>query len=291
MLNILISVDSNYLDKAQTLLFSVRQHTREAICVYLLNHSLKEQEVHNFSAYLQNKCRIQLHVVDTTNTILDDFPLLGPGFTIETYYRILAQFLLPDSVDRILWLDADMVVLKDIAPLYYQPFDGMMYAVCPDSKANSDWVRECKAKLSLPESHVYFNAGMMLMDLKALRNSLTIAELLQQCNLIRDKLTYNDQDILNYIYSGKVKYLEWKQYNYQLVLLKRIPKNDIHDIVILHYTGPDKPWNYWHISNKSNFYWKVRWAQGDRWPAVKAYLQKIWDLTGVYFRDLKDIFF
>lgn len=291
MINILISVDSNYLDKAQTLLFSVRQHTQEDISIYLLNHRLMKSEICKFSSYLQNKCRMQLHMIDISNTVLDNFPVIGSGFTIETYYRILAQFLLPDSLDRILWLDADMVVLQDLASLYHQDFDGMMYVVCPDSKCDSNWVRECKEKLSLPESHVYFNAGMLLMDLKALRNGMTLEEMLQQCNLIRDKLTYNDQDILNYLYQNDVKYANWKKYNYQLIGINRIPKDELKQIVVLHYCGGNKPWNYWQLNNTSKYYWKVRVQQGYWREALQVYWRKIKEMTKIYLCELKDLLF
>lgn len=289
MINILISVDSNYLDKARTMLFSMRRHTAEDISVYMLNHSLSENEIQQFAAYLKEKCRMQLHTVDTKRTALDNFPLMDGNIAIETYYRILAQFLLPDSLERVLWLDADIVVLNDISAFYHQAFDGAKYVVCPDSKCDSYWVRDCKEKLQLPAEHVYFNSGVMLMNLDALRQGCCMEDLLRQCELIKDRLTYHDQDILNYIYRDQVKYADWKKYNYQCILLSRVPAEDEPDIVILHYTGPDKPWNYWQIKNKSKYYWKVRYEQGDKWPAIKAYLKKIWEMTVLYVRELKDI--
>jgi len=253
MINILISVDSNYIDKAQTMLFSMRMHTQEDITVYLLNHALPSSAVAQFASFLQKKCRMDLQEIDVHKTALDDMPVGEYNFTIEMYYRILAQFLLPDTLDRILWIDADTVVLQDIAPFYHQEFGGAKYVVCSDSQNGSSFVQACIKRLALPDSHTYFNSGVLLMDLALLRRETDMTYIFEQSRLLRDKLEFPDQDILNYLYQGQVKYADWKKYNYQLATIKRLPKEEAANIVILHYTGKNKPWNYWQIANVSKY--------------------------------------
>lgn len=291
LMNILISVNSNYVDKAQTMLFSLRMHTNEDVTVFLLNHSLNESEVQQFEKYLTSKCKMSLAVIDMSETALDQLPLGNLHFSIEMYYRILAQFVLPDTVDRILWLDADIVLLNDPSEFYFQDFDEMKYVVCADSMNASKYVQECVSKLSLPGTHIYFNSGVMLMNIEKLRQSTNIEYIIEQCHRLSDRLTYPDQDILNYLYSKQVKYADWKKYNYQLTHIKRIPEHEESDIVVLHYSGAVKPWNYSGITNASKYYWRVRKKQGDRWCAMATYLKKIKSMTVLYFRELKDILF
>lgn len=291
MINILISVDANYLDKAQTMLYSMRMHTKEEITVFLLNHKLSAVQVDNITTYLEKECKIQLREIDVRSTPLDELPVGDYNFTIEMYYRILAQFLLPETLDRILWIDADAVLLGDISTFYHQDFHETKYVVCADSQNNTDYVQACRKRLGLRYDHIYFNSGVMLMNLCSLRAETDLNTIVNQCLRLKDRLEFPDQDILNYLYQGQVNYADWEKYNYQLANTRHLPDDVSEGIIILHYTGRNKPWNYWQINGTSRYYWKVRFKQGDRWATIKAYLLKIWDMTVLYFRELKDILF
>ena len=286
MINILISVDSKYLDKAQTMLFSLRLSTRESVTVYLLDYRLSTEEKNRLSQYLEEKCQMQLTVIDVRETDLDSLPV--GRYSIEMYFRILAQFLLPKSLDRILWLDADIVLLKSITEFYYQSFEGNKYIVCAESQGEEQWLKEQKKTLDLPDEHIYFNSGVMLMNLELLRKSTNMHDIVEQCYLLRDNLRCPDQDILNFLYQGQVKYAEPKKYNYQLTSTTHIPHSDIQNIVVLHYSGYRKPWNYWQITNASKYYWKIRCQQGEITSALKAYILKYWEIVVNYWRKLKN---
>ena len=290
MINILISVNSKYVDKAKTMLFSLRCHTKEDVCVYLLNHSLKEQEIEKIRIYVQNKCKMSLKILEVSNATFDSLPLCDSQFSSEIYYRILAQFVLPEDIERILWLDADIVVLKDISEFYHQDFEDKYYIVCADSKNGKPWVEERKTELRLTSDYKYFNSGVMLMDLKELRDNTSADYIVTQSQQLKDKLVYPDQDILNYLYQNNVKYVDWKVYNYQLVCLDKIPKEDVKDIMILHYTGPNKPWDPYKITSHSKYYWRVRLKQGHIFATLKAYFIRIQDISHRYFKELKSIF-
>lgn len=283
--------NTNYLDKAETMLFSMRMHCKEEITVYLLNHSLKNSECETFSDYLQKKCNISTVVVSMDDTELEQLPTVDDRYTVDMYYRILAQFLLPLDINRILWLDADIIILKDISPFYYQDFEGMQYIVCPDSKYDSFWLREHAQNLGMSEDQIYFNSGVMLMNLSKLCNSTDKNYILSVCVSLKDKLKFPDQDILNYLFSDQVKYADWKKYNYQLVGVDHISENDLKEITILHYTGENKPWNYRQINSASKYWWRVRAKQGHRLERIKRYIQKFLSITNFYFREIRRILY
>ena len=269
-MNILISVNEKYLDKAETMLFSLKRNTKEPIAVYLLNRSLPQDHIFRFEQYLERVGIAALYVINVDSAFFDAFPL-EIQFSIETYYRILAQFLLPETLDRVLWLDADIIILRDIGEFYHQSFDGMKYVVCPDKNEDSWELRIQKERLGIPDTHIYFNAGVMLMDLELLRQETKREMIMQKCLELKDKLLYLDQDILNTLYSGQVKYAEQKIYNYQLSDIRKLPKEDADQVSILHYTGHKKPWDYHYMNNASKYYWKARYAQGHRVETVKSY--------------------
>lgn len=293
-MNILISVNEKYLDKAETMLFSLKRNTKEPIVVYLLNRSLSQDKIKRFGQYLGREGIATLSVVNVDSTFFDTFPL-EKQFSIETYYRILAQFLLPESLKRVLWLDADIIISKDIEAFYYQSFDGMKYVVCPDrinpNKYYVSWEAKIqKARLGIPDEQLYFNAGVILINLELLRQETEKEKILQNCLELKNKLLYLDQDILNALYVGQVKYAE-KIYNYQLLGINKLPKDDIKHVSILHYTGSKKPWDYHYMNNASKYYWKARWAQGYMFETVKSYVMAIGYMAKTFLRNVKNLFF
>ncbi len=271
-MNILISVDSAYLEHAKTMLYSLRLHNQGEITVYLLNYRLTDEEIASFKTYLHKKCRMNLEVITVPPELFQGFPI--ERFSIEMYYRILAQFLLPPSVDRVLWLDADIIVRKDITAFYKQDFENHAYVVCPDVADTLDWFKQVKETLLLPQEYVYFNSGVMLMNLSWLRENTSAESLLAHAQAMVDKLQFPDQDILNTYYKDHVKYADWKRYNYQTIYVKRIEKEELKNIAILHYCVKIKPWMCGCADNLNRHYFKVRFRQGKWKEALTVYARK-----------------
>ena len=163
-MNILISVNNKYLNQIKTALFSLSLFTNSNVTVYLMNHSLDGQDVISLKEYLKEKCNFNLIEIDVKKTALDSFPVYL-HLSIETYYRLLAQFLLPDTVDRILWLDADVIIFKDITDFYNQDFDEQLLIACADVNHNRQDILNVKKEIGISQNHLYFNAGIILFNL------------------------------------------------------------------------------------------------------------------------------
>lgn len=289
-MNILISVDKNYLDKALTMLFSLRRYVEDDIVVYLLNHRLCDEEVEKSKEYLMKTCSIRLECIDLKESEFDNMPTWA-HFSIEMYYRILAQFLLPESIERVLWLDADIIVLKDITAFYKQSFEGKKYIVASDYGVNThEYWKPHRKNLGFPDEYVYFNSGVMLMDLVRLRKETSKEKIIRTAHEIQDHMIFPDQDILNYLYQEDVKYVDWKIYNYQHMSRSRIDSKDLREIAILHYVGGRKPWQYWSLTVDSCHYWKTRVQQGYWKEAVATYWKQYKELMYVFFKDVWKLF-
>ena len=199
MRNILISVNRNYLDKAKTMLHSLRRnHSEDGITVYSINHSLRGTEINKFRKYLKKHLRMELMVIDISITAFDQLPLDTNRFSIEIYYRVIAQFLLPQTVERNMWLDAEIIICGNISEFYYQDFEGALLAVCPDVNCEDKDIILIKEKLGLTNDHIYFNSGVLLLNIEALRETTTLHEIVQSAQSIAQYLVYPDQDLLNY---------------------------------------------------------------------------------------------
>lgn len=278
-MNILISVNSEYLEKAETMLFSLALHTKEENDIYLINNELSDEQVKKLEHFLSKRCNSRLIAIKPDKSFFEEMPLTE-WFSVEMYNRILAQSLLPSELDRILWLDADIIIMDDITDFYYQDFNDKCIVATPDIKYDGKLCRGICASLGLEASHKYFNSGVLLFNLNKIRSTVTEQQILSVCMKLKDKLKYPDQDILNYLYQDKVKYCESFNYNYQLTDISSIKKADEKSIKILHYSGKIKPWKFRCINKASKYYWRVQIRKGNLLDCIcvysKFFLRKVY---------------
>lgn len=270
MINILISVNRSYLDKAKTMLHSLRRNHSEEITVYIINRSLRDSEINKFRKYVKQHLKMNFIEIDVSTTAIDQLPLNTSRFSIEIYYRVIAQFLLPQTVERIMWLDADIVLCGNISEFYYQEFEGSLLAVCPDVNCNDKDIIRIKENLGLSKEHIYFNSGVLLLNIEELRKTTTLHDIVQSAQSVAQYLVYPDQDLLNYFYTGRVKYCNQNRYNCQAMAVTSLTQNQIKDIAILHYAGFHKPWVFYSLHDLSSAaipYWKEIALRG-KWLSI-----------------------
>lgn len=253
-MNILISVNKQYIEPAKVMLTSLRMNTVGEITVYLLNHSLGYEDITALKQYLMNRLNIDMISLDMNISLIEKLPVRA-HFSTEMYYRIIAQYVLPDTLDRILWLDADIIINGDISVFYNQDFNDMCLVVCANGNPNE----EIKKKMGIKKEHIYFNSGVLLINLEKLRDYRNMDEILKVCESVRDKLVNPDQDILNLLYQGQVKYADEHIYNWQIHAMKEPLKPDVK---IIHYTGPNKPWDVKAAGREAGKYWRIKAENG-----------------------------
>ncbi len=185
-------------------------------------------------------------------------PAPWPSYlTAATLLRLQLPSVL-QGVDKIIYLDSDLIVLKDIATLYDTDLSDFPLAACldfwltsapapaPPGWAVGEWLKFLSEVVGLADHKAYFNAGVMVMDLARFRSAKlrrAAEEFLEQKNY---KTAYVDQDALNHVIKGAFVRLD-PRWN---VLGSRSP-TDLGDTAaqinsdpwILHYAGPNKPWN------------------------------------------------
>ncbi|MGN0417951.1 glycosyltransferase family 8 protein [Anaerostipes faecalis] len=261
-MNILISVNSKYVGKACTTLFSLTLYNSVPIHVYLLNSRLNFSEV-NMMRNTLNKYSIHLTEINMDSIHLFDNLTLGNShFSREMYYRIVAHLVLPSEMDRILWLDADIIINGDVTQFYYQELNNIPIVVSADSQNDSELIRKCKKNIGMTEDECYFNSGVMLLNLKYIREKINMELIDHTCKILANKLTYPDQDILNYIYRDSKKVVDWREYNYQVCGGIGVNYAECSRAKIIHYTSEKKPWDYKYQNIYTEFYWRIRIREG-----------------------------
>lgn len=256
-MNVLISVDENYLKYADTVLYSLRKNVSEAVDVYVLNASINE------SAILKIKKKMKKHDINIIDVKTDLVKYLPPykgsyDFTIDTYFRCFAQFLLPEDLDRVLYIDVDMVINGDMDWFYHQSFDDNYLIVCQDVNDSNGKMRKHKEVIGIQEER-YFNAGLILMNLSKLRVDTSFEDVLNLICKSEDRFEYLDQDTLNCLYHGHVRFLDWKKYNFQTVGECCYSKKELSNATVIHYLSSYKPWKWIILMHRQeNIYWKYR---------------------------------
>jgi lipopolysaccharide biosynthesis glycosyltransferase len=154
-------------------------------------------------------------------------PLLAhTHYTIDTYTRLWLGEFFPEQIDRVLYLDADIVVVGSIAQLWNTDLGGALMGAV-DIPGSDQGVR----RLGMRLEDGYFNAGVLLIDLpqwRATRGEITVLDYIRANP---ERVSY-DQDALNACFRSRTKQLDYK-WN----VIRR-------DARIIHFNGGTKPWSY-----------------------------------------------
>jgi len=275
-MNILIAINNAYIDYAKTMLYSLKINNPVEYDIYLMYNQLNRQGIQSMQKFCSQNS-MQLHPIHVADTELEGMTLGNAHFSIEMYYRIFVQKYVPETLDRILWLDADIVVDGSITEFYNMDMDGQLIAACADCGWNSEeTVIRCKNKLNLPEEHVYFNSGVILFDLNAIRKQLEFGTILDTLKRYQDVLVFPDQDILNVLYDGKTKMIS-KRFNYQIGLERKKADVQKDAAVVLHFTGSVKPWHPNYEAYCAEYYWKYALKRGQWINFLKMWFHRIID--------------
>jgi UDP-glucose:(glucosyl)LPS alpha-1,3-glucosyltransferase len=227
---------------------------------------------HIFTNYIDDELENKLEQLsckyntEITTYLVDDNNLstlpTTKNWTIATYFRFIVADYFCEKVDKILYLDADIICKGHLDELFTIDFDNNTAYVVTEK--DPIWWKKCAIRLDEPNlSSGYFNAGFLLINLKKWQefnvNSKAL-KLLSDSNL-SPKFTHLDQDVLNLLLFNKVKYLDKKynqqvNINYELKYKTKIngyfPITD--ETILIHYIGPTKPWHRWAKEYKHSKY-------------------------------------
>ena len=213
---------------------------------------------------LQPKGEVVFHNIQ--NTFLKQFSA-GLGGSAMFYARLQMASLIPEA-EKVIYLDADMVVLGNLLDLWSRDLDLKTAWACQDHKLNH-LEEDCPWTLDANErSYPYFNSGMMIVDLRAWRRDNLEEILISEARKAGKKLQWWDQTVLNYVLRGKVGILpkawNWQQSNF--------PTGD-DTVKVIHFTSPKKPWLYWGLSRRHEIWRNFFKKSGGRyWHLIKQYM-------------------
>ena len=167
------------------------------------------------------------------------------------YYRLLAPFLLPSHLEKVLYLDPDILVINPLYALWETDLSDHLFAAAAHTGKTE--LSNNVNRIRLKTDHDYYNSGVLLMNLKKGRDMIRREEIFAFVAEHGSELFLPDQDVLNALYGSEVLALDdaiwnYDARNYRNYLLRSGGVRDMKWVMqqtsILHFCGRAKPWKH-----------------------------------------------
>lgn len=180
---------------------SLLKNTSHRITVHLFHDkTLSAVKAEKLKATV-SKFNQKLILYEISEDEFRDLSTMVKHAALSTLFRLKVPDLLPKDIDRVIWLDADLIVHLDIYQLWQTDLGDYFVAACKDAKG-----KRFPCVQGLIAEHEYFNSGVMMLDLCKIRKNI---DLLKEGVSFLKKYpmcTLAEQDALNVILAGKVYY-------------------------------------------------------------------------------------
>jgi lipopolysaccharide biosynthesis glycosyltransferase len=222
------------------------------------------------------------------------------------YIRLLMENVLPPELQRIIYLDGDLIVEGDLSEMWREDFRGAaLLAVCDYGSAT------IRPELPIPgiddslrKNAPYFNSGVLLIDLNRWRSDRIGPAVLDYVDKFKPHVRFPDQDGLNAVLFGKWRSLDlsWNAQVDNLISPDQLGSTDADAEIrrrrdellfhprIQHYAGRKKPWNAGRFKPVRKTF--IHYLHASRWYSpsqlVRFHLRWAWStalLAGRVFRQ------
>lgn len=245
-MNVATALNSRYMRYTCVMLTSLFvNHPDTDIHAFLLHNDLTAED----KKHLQNladKYHKNIHFLFIDREAFSDSLPTTDVWPLEAYFRLMLVDILPPWVDRLLYLDVDMIINKSLEELYRTDFEDNYFCVCRDMPTVLPFpdIRNEFFKEHMARGFTYFNSGMMLWNIEGLRGKYTLKTYIDLAESLNYQMLAPDQDLLNFLHWNQVKFVDEYQYN---LFSRFVYNNGIHyqdvkkETSIIHFAGM-KPW-------------------------------------------------
>ena len=242
--------DRNYLPYVETSIYSAYKNKKPTTFyqIHVIAKDFTEADIKEIKKLETNSLKINIYPTKPLNL---DMSHLGrfASFEISLQKLFIAEYL---KIDKVLYLDADTLVLDDLSKAYQTDLKNNYVAAVKDGLMYQH--PEHIAEIGLAWRGFYFNSGIMLLNLKAIRQDNIIKSALIYFNTHQE--IFGDQDVLNVVFKDKVAPLSYR-YNCNSTFFEEksaaflgkfyeehvpTPPQKVYETAaILHFAG-HKPW-------------------------------------------------
>ena len=277
-INVAFCIDNNYPLYTMLAINSIllNNKSNSNYTFYIINDNLSNWNKLRMKIYVKlRKQKIEFINIDTT--VIDNGKEIFAD--TETSYitrignaRILLPEVLPNDIDKILYLDSDLIVLSDLKELYDTPIDNYYAAMVLN---HTLFIENLKETEGIEEFGYYYNSGVILINLPLWRQNNLSKQIIKYIQ--NNTLELIDQDAINFVLQDHIKTLHYK-FNNQTFKKPHLDDKDIlkflntkksestdnilgkmltpiKETCILHYITKNKPWNNYKAFKPYNIYY------------------------------------
>lgn len=270
--NIMSSCDDDLAPYLSVGLTAMACNLKDADIDFFLFHSqISDRNINMLKALCHELGGEKIHfheIIVPDPEIYSELAQYGEGWAGEAYYSLCAHLLLPEDIDRVLYLDAgDTLIIDDISPYYHYDFqDSSLVATAISYKMSADGMQPFNTndlgdrKKGLPTIlRGIFNSGSYVMNLDKIReDGRTLADYQYLSSMLceltgkTENVYWGDQGLLSAAFVGDIRYygfpeirnLWYMPYNFCLWYYNAVPERPPYSPAILHFAGtPFKPWD------------------------------------------------
>lgn len=254
VINIVLASDDNYAQHVAVLAASVLSNTKAKVNIHLLSDAVSKERLTLINNTVQSRGST-LRVYDMSSYDCFDNLFTSGHISKAAYFRLDIANILPEEVNKVIYMDVDLLVLQDIAELWQYDLQGRPLAAVPDYgiMASKRLMKQKQNVIGLPMDSLYFNSGVVIMDLEQWRKHGYAKQVIELA--AAGNLPHHDQDALNKVFMGNwtALPLKWNVippvFNLfsKILLNGDLRKNAIaarKDKAILHFAGRYKPWEF-----------------------------------------------
>lgn len=247
---LIINEKNSYGRHLGATLLSVLKNSKENWNINIIYENLSSESKSRLNEMVKSY-NSNINYIEMNKEILKKFKV-GVGTHLSSI--VFARLFIPEFLkneEKAIYLDCDIVALKPLEKLYEMDLNGKSIGVILDGKKDQ---RSSLQRLNLSLDRTYFNAGVMVMDLKKLRENSKFLKTIDYCLSPDRELQLNEQDALNIMFEN--------DYMINDVIWNYTHGNSEEnnclesEIGIVHFTGDIKPWDCRSYSPYKHLYWR-----------------------------------
>lgn len=217
MLNVLFASDNNYtpfLSIAIVSLLKNNQNEFNEINIFILDDGISEKNKENIQNLIKHfDCTVTFIKTKSLNELDINIMTIERNLNISsltTYSRLFVSDLLPENIDKILYLDCDALIVGSLKTFWDEEIDDYYCAGVLDCINTT-----IKREFGFSDDETYINAGVLLINLKKWREEDVEVEFIDFMAKNQHKFYQHDQGIINNVFKDKIKVVNPK-YNLQI---------------------------------------------------------------------------
>lgn len=255
-MNILVTIDKKYIPPLKVMLVSMGQSNSDvsSLDVFVAHSNLTEDDLRPLYEATAEFKNMHIHSLKVDDVYFSNTPVIE-RLPKESFYRLIAFAILPEEVERCIYIDPDTYILRSLQPLYDMDMGDCFIAAGSHTYSYIEKINH--VRLNMGKGTKYINSGIMLMDLKKMREHTSVEEIMKYLEDNIQKLYLGDQDAMNGLFWKYTMDMDIKLYNMDEKTLKRYKLHADYvreNTVIIHYNGKYKPWLEGYKGELDEFY-------------------------------------